>query len=81
MNLLTKTTIQLIISLLTAAKIFTYFYPWLYNQINHITKRGEDIDETIDFVNSLIMFFVLYLSITLIVGLLIGIIFLKQRKK
>lgn len=81
MNLLTKTTIQLIISLLTAATIFTYFYPWLYNQINHITERGEDIDETIDFVNSLIMFFVLYLSITLIVGLLIGIIFLKQRKK
>ena len=81
MNLLTKTTIQLSISLLTAAAIFTYFYPWLYNQINHITKRGEDIDEKIDYVNSLIMFFILYLSITLIVGLLVGILFLKKRKK
>lgn len=80
MNLLTKATIQLIISLLTAAVIFTYFYPWLYNKINHITKRGEDIDETIDFVNSLIMFFVLYILAS-IIGLLIGIIFLKMRKK
>ncbi len=81
MNLLTKATIQLIISLLTAAVIFTYFYPWLYNQINHITERGEDIDETIDFVNSLIMFFVLYILASIIIGLLIGIIFLKKRKK
>lgn len=81
MNLLTKATIQLIISLLTAAVIFTYFYPWLYNQINHITERGEDIDETIDFVNSLIMFFVLYILASIIIGLLIGIFFFKMRKK
>tara|TARA_B100001057_G_scaffold438808_1_gene471556 strand:- start:91 stop:372 length:282 start_codon:yes stop_codon:yes gene_type:complete len=62
MAFLKKTTIDFIISLITLTVVFTYFYPWLYNQINHITKRGKDIDESIDFVNALIMFFILYLS-------------------
>ena len=88
MNLLAKTTIQLSIGLFVAAALFTYFYPWLYNKINHITKRGEDIDEAIDYVNSLIMFAIAYIIMIFITTILTAVVvavvlpvLLKKRKK
>jgi hypothetical protein len=83
MNLLAKTTIQVSISLFVAATLFTYFYPWLYNKINHITERGEDIDETIDYVNSLIMFAIAYIImilITTVVTAVVVAVLLKKKK-
>ena len=38
--------------------MFVYAYPWLYNMINKFTKRGPDLHENIDFVNSMLMFIV-----------------------
>ena len=79
MNTLTKATIQLSIGLFVAAALFTYFYPWLYNKINHITKRGEDIDEAIDYVNSLIMFIIAYIIVglitTVVTSVVVGVLF------
>lgn len=83
MNLLAKTTIIQLLGLIVASAMFTYFYPWLYNKINHITKRGEDIDETIDFVNSLIMFIIAYIIlglITTIVAAVVVAVLLKNKK-
>ena len=70
MNLFAKTTILQLLGIIGASAMFTYFYPWLYNKINHITKRGEDIDEKIDFVNSLIMFIIAYIILGLIISVL-----------
>lgn len=84
MNLLTKTTILQLLGIIGASAMFTYFYPWLYNKINHITKRGEDIDETIDFVNSLIMFIIAYIILGLIISVLTVVVIavlLKKKKK
>jgi len=35
--------------------MYAYFYPWLYNKVNHVTKRGKDLDDDIDMVNVIIM--------------------------
>jgi diacylglycerol kinase len=59
-----KPFIKVVISslfLLTAAAlinsaIVAYVYPFLYNEVNSITKRGDDMDDDIDFVNTFIMF-------------------------
>jgi len=63
-------TIQSIIFLLLASMLYTYLYPWLYNRVNRITKRGEDIDEKIDLGNTVIMFITLNV---IVLGIITGI--------
>jgi len=48
--------ISISVSSLIGALLYIHWYPWLYNQINKYTKRGEDLHENIDFVNTMIMF-------------------------
>ena len=65
--------ISISVSALMGALIYIHWYPWLYNKINKYTKRGEDLHENIDFVNTMIMFtlpsillFVLFFSMHLL---------------
>lgn len=48
----------LIIAALANSAVVAYVYPFLYNQVNSITKRGDDMDGDIDYVNTFIMFMV-----------------------
>ena len=58
-------SIQMFLVLIVASILYTYWYPWLYNNVNDTTKRGQNIATTIDPVNSFIMMFV--------TGLLVGV--------
>jgi Mg/Co/Ni transporter MgtE len=71
-----------IMACIWAAIIYIYWYPWLYNQVNHYTERSEDLDENIDFVNTFIMFIVSTLTIFILATLTGGLIYmgLKQMK-
>ena len=51
--------------------LYTYFYPWIYNKVNHFTERGQDLDDKIDIINTMIMASILYLLI-MIIGIVLG---------
>ena len=71
---------EVIILLIIGSFVYTYLYPWLYNKVNHITKRGEDLDDEIDIVNTMIMFLSLYLFMGFIV-LVIGASWKARKRK
>ena len=50
--------------------MFVYAYPWLYNMINKFTKRGPDLHENIDFVNSMLMFIVSSVVLIILTGII-----------
>jgi hypothetical protein len=52
------------------ALMFVYVYPWLYNTINKYTKRGPDLHEKIDFVNSMLMFIVSSVVLIILTGII-----------
>lgn len=56
-----STAIKIVISLIIPALLYTYYYPWMYNKINHYTERGEDLDDQIDIVNTLLTFLVTWI--------------------
>ena len=62
------------LSLLIPSLLFTYYYPWLYNKINYFTKRGENLDDKIDFINIMLTFFITWICISVIIGSIILII-------
>jgi len=81
MNKLISGFIQISFTLLIPTLLFTYYYPWVYNKVNEVTKRGDMIDDKYDFVNVMLMFiisWILFISLTM---LLITPIILKMKKK
>jgi len=63
---------QFLFSIMLGSVVYTYFYPWLYNKVNHVTKRGPDLHDKIDLLNSVIMLSILYISIVLFGSIIIG---------
>ena len=63
--------LQTILTIIVGAAIYTYLYPWLYNQINHYTKRSEDLNDEIDFINSILMVTLFFLFVMVIGSLAI----------
>ena len=51
--------------------VHAYYYPWLYNIINTVTKRSEPIEENIDLFNSILVFVLSWL-ITIILMIIIN---------
>ena len=45
--------INVFLSLIIPSILYVYYYPWVYNKINQLTERGEDLDDQMDFVNVL----------------------------
>ena len=41
--------------------LYTYYYPWLYNKINSYTNRSQFLDDEIDLLNSILVFFFTWL--------------------
>lgn len=81
MNKLISGFIQISFTLLIPTLLFTYYYPWVYNKVNEVTKRGDMIDDKYDFVNVMLMFiisWILFISLTM---LLITPIILKMKMK
>ena len=79
MNKLISGFIQISLTLLIPTLLFTYYYPWVYNKVNEVTKRGDMIDDKYDFVNVMLMFiisWILFISLTM---LLITPIILKMK--
>ena len=62
---------QFIMIIIIFSILYTYFYPWIYNKVNHFTGRGQDLDDKIDIINTMIMASILYLLI-MIIGIVLG---------
>ena len=62
---------QFIMTIIIFSILYTYFYPWIYNKVNHFTGRGQDLDDKIDIINTMIMASILYLLI-MIIGIVLG---------
>jgi hypothetical protein len=56
--------INVFLSLIIPSLLYTYYYPWLYNHINHYTKRGEDLNDKMDIINVMLLFLVTWAFIT-----------------
>ena len=63
--------LQTILTIIIGATLYTYLYPWIYNQINHYTKRSEDLNDEIDFINSILMITLFFLFVMVIGSLAI----------
>ena len=61
----TKTIINVLLSLIIPSIHYVYYYPWLYNKINYYTKRGEDLNDEMDFINVFLMFIITLILIVL----------------
>lgn len=55
------------LSLIIPSILYVYYYPWLYNKVNGITGRGEDLDDKMDFINVLVMFLITWVIIGMFV--------------
>ena len=62
---------QFIMTIIIFSIMYTYFYPWIYNKVNHFTERGQDLDDKIDIINAMIMAAILYILI-MIIGIVLG---------
>ena len=71
---------QFIITIIIFSIMYTYLYPWIYNKVNHFTERGQDLDDKIDIINTMIMASILYLLI-MIIGIVLGYGFLSVTTK
>ena len=63
--------VQASISILVVSLLFTKFYPIIYNYINSKTKRGPNMSENLDYLNTIIMFTIMYI-ILFNIGFFIG---------
>ena len=70
--------IKVLLSLIIPSILYVYYYPWLYNKINNITERGQDLDDQIDFVNVVLMFLITWILIALFVFLIMTPLILKK---
>jgi hypothetical protein len=73
--------IKVFLTLIIPTLLYVYYYPWVYNKINQITKRGEDLDDQIDFVNVMLMFLVQWALIALFTIFIMAPIIMKKIKK
>jgi hypothetical protein len=64
--IITSLSLKIILLVVLGSAIYTFFYPWLYNQVNHYTNRSQDLPD-IDYVNSLIMFSIINIISCMIV--------------
>ena len=81
MNKLISGFIQISFTLLIPTLLFTYYYPWVYNKVNEVTKRGDMIDDKYDFVNVMLMFIISWILFISLKMLLITPIILKMKMK
>ena len=65
-------SIEFFCSIIIGSIIYTYLYPKLYNLVNSYTKRSEDLNDKIDFINTMIMLCLLYIIIIIIGMITIG---------
>ncbi len=70
--------IKVLLSLIIPSILYVYYYPWLYNKINNITERGQDLDDQMDFVNVVLMFLITWILIALFVFLIMTPLILKK---
>ena len=77
----TQKLVSVLLSLIIPSLLYTYYYPWLYNKVNHYTKRGEDLDDKVDIINVFLVFIITWLLITLFIMIIIAPIILKKIKK
>jgi hypothetical protein len=77
LKLLLENILLILPGLILATLSYSLIYPKLYNIINSVTERGDDLDDKIDFVNtfltisSLYLFFVLFMFLLVIASSLI----------
>ena len=71
--------IKVLLSLIIPSILYVYYYPWLYNKINNITERGQDLDDQMDFVNVVLMFLITWILIALFVFLIMTPLILKKK--
>ena len=73
--------LKVFLSLIIPSILYVYYYPWLYNKINFYTERGEDLDDQMDFVNAMLMFFVAWVCMVLLFGLIMTPLLMKNLRK
>lgn len=77
LKLILENILLILPGLILATLSYSLIYPKLYNIINSVTERGDDLDDKIDFVNtfltisSLYLFFVLFMFLLVIASSLI----------
>ena len=77
LKLLLENILLILPGLIIATLSYSLIYPKLYNIINSVTERGDDLDDKIDLVNtfltisSLYLFFVLFMFLLVIASTLI----------
>jgi hypothetical protein len=77
LKLILENILLILPGLIIATLSYSLIYPKLYNIINSVTERGDDLDDKIDFVNtfltisSLYLFFVLFMFLLVIASTLI----------
>ena len=71
--------ISVLLSLIIPSILYVYYYPWLYNKINNLTERGQDLDDQMDFVNVMLMFLVTWILIALFVFFIMTPLILKKK--
>ena len=65
---------------LISTLLYSNLFPLLYNKINSFTKRGEDHDGDIDFINTYIIFFIYSLLSSLLMSIIYGLSKAKGKK-
>ena len=71
--------ISVLLSLIIPSILYVLYYPWLYNKINNLTERGQDLDDQMDFVNVMLMFLVTWILIALFVFFIMTPLILKKK--
>ena len=67
--------VMLVINAFIFGLIYTHILPYIYNIVNSFTNRGEDLDDNIDYINSVItvLTWSIFIGIIfIIIGLLFG---------
>tara|TARA_B110000285_G_scaffold229595_1_gene294608 strand:- start:1040 stop:1300 length:261 start_codon:yes stop_codon:yes gene_type:complete len=75
-----KQILSLIMSILIPSLLYSYYYPFLYNEVNKITKRGEQLDDKIDLLNLSIVFLLNGVILTILVPIIILILVMLKNK-
>tara|TARA_B110000902_G_C14036092_1_gene485963 strand:+ start:489 stop:722 length:234 start_codon:yes stop_codon:yes gene_type:complete len=66
-----KRFIILIGALIGSSVIHAYYYPWLYNIVNTITQRTENLDDEIDILNMSIVFLITSIMLTIVIPFIV----------
>ena len=71
LKLILENILLILPGLIIATLSYSLIYPKLYNIINSVTERGDDLDDKIDFVNTFLTISSLYLFFVLFMFLLV----------